>query len=160
VTRKTALWVLAVVAVLVIVFSVFWGPISRVLLLTMEDANHHTATGEGYAFFSGIGSDLTEVLVLGGLIALYRKHNCNVKGCWRIQWREYVDADGTKHLWCRHHHPDKPVLLRDVESFVREHEARKSKGPRDAHATSSTGPASPAAPGPATPSPPGQGSTP
>jgi len=121
-------------AVLVAVFALWWGPIARTLLLTMEDSHHHTATGEGYAFFSGIGSDLTELLVLGGLIALYRKHNCNVKRCWRLQWREYVDADGTKHLWCRHHHPDQPVYFRDVEAFVREHEARKRESLSDSHA--------------------------
>ena len=133
-TRNVALVLLAMLAVLVAVFALWWGPIGRTLLLTMEDSHHHTATGEGYAFFSGIGSDLTELLVLGGLIALYRKHNCNVKGCWRIQWREYVDADGTKHLWCRHHHPDQPVRLRDVEAFVREHEARKREALSDSHA--------------------------
>ena len=140
-TRKVALILLGIVAVLVVVFAVWWGPIGRTLLLTMEDSKHHTATGEGYAFFSGIGSDLTELLVLGGLIALYRKHNCNVKGCWRIQWREYVDADGVKHQWCRHHHPDKPVRRQDVAEFIREHEARKQQAPSDPH-TSSTTPAS------------------
>jgi len=33
-------------------------------------------SGYGYGFFSGIGSDLGEVALIGAIIAVYRKHNC------------------------------------------------------------------------------------
>ena len=33
---------------------------------------------------AGIGSDVGEVAIFGGVIGIYRKHNCHVKGCPRI----------------------------------------------------------------------------
>ena len=58
--------------------------------------------GPWYAFWSGFGSDMTEFLVLGGLYGMWRKHNCHVKGCWRIG-RHAVQ--GTTYIVCRRHHP-------------------------------------------------------
>ena len=82
--------------------------------------------GSWYAFWSGLGSDITEVAILGGMITAYRKVNCNVKGCWRLQWRDYLDADGNPHKWCKKHHPDTPVHKNDHADFLREHELRKA----------------------------------
>ncbi len=59
--------------------------------------------GYGYGFFSGIGSDLGEVAIIGAIIAVYRKHNCHVQGCWRIS-RHAVK--GTPWVVCRKHHPE------------------------------------------------------
>ena len=59
-------------------------------------------SGYGYGFFSGIGSDLGEVVLIGAIIAVYRKHNCHAQGCWRIS-RHVVD--GTPWVVCRKHHP-------------------------------------------------------
>lgn len=44
----------------------------------------HPLTGNGYQFWSGIGSDFSEVTILAGLAGLYYKHNCHVKKCPRI----------------------------------------------------------------------------
>jgi hypothetical protein len=63
----------------------------------------HTGTvnegGPFYGFWSGIGSDIGEVAILGGVISLYRKHSCHTSGCWRIGKHT---VDGTP--WCSRHH--------------------------------------------------------
>ena len=59
-------------------------------------------TSQWYNFWSGFGSDLAEFSILLGLIAVYRKHNCHVKRCWRLQ--HHVVA-GTPYVVCRKHHP-------------------------------------------------------
>jgi hypothetical protein len=58
--------------------------------------------GYGYGFWSGIGSDIGELAILGAIIAAYRKHNCHVRGCWRISRHP---VDGTPWVVCRRHHP-------------------------------------------------------
>jgi hypothetical protein len=66
----------------------------------------HTGTlnepGPYYGFWSGFGSDIGEVVLIGGLVGIYRKHNCHVKGCWRIA---HHPVEGTPWLVCRKHHP-------------------------------------------------------
>lgn len=52
--------------------------------------------GRPYAFWSGAGSDLGYLAIIGGM---WRKHNCHSKGCWRVG-RHHVD--GTP--WCDRHH--------------------------------------------------------
>lgn len=63
----------------------------------------HTGTvnesGTYYGFWSGFGSDLGELAIIGGLIQMYRKHNCHTQGCWRIGKHT---VDGTP--WCSYHH--------------------------------------------------------
>jgi hypothetical protein len=56
-------------------------------------------TGPWYGFWSGFGSDLGEVTLLGAILGIYYRHNCHDKGCWRIG-RHIVD--GTP--WCNKHH--------------------------------------------------------
>lgn len=41
-------------------------------------------SGQGYQFWSGIGSDFSEITILGAVVGLYYKHNCHTKGCPRI----------------------------------------------------------------------------
>ena len=60
------------------------------------------ASGPAYLFWSGFGSDLGELAIVGGLVAMYRRHNCHVRGCWRIGRHP---VEGTPHVVCRHHHP-------------------------------------------------------
>lgn len=55
--------------------------------------------GRWYAFWSGFGSDMSEVALLGALGALFKRHNCHERRCWRIG-RHVVD--GTP--WCDRHH--------------------------------------------------------
>lgn len=61
------------------------------------------AAGFWYLFWSGIGSDLGELAIVGGLIQLARHHTCHVHRCWRV----------AKHpsgifVVCAKHHPDIP----------------------------------------------------
>lgn len=56
-----------------------------------------------YNFWSGFGSDMSEFFIFGSLGALYFKHNCPVKGCWRIA-KHHVES--TPYIVCRTHHPD------------------------------------------------------
>ena len=58
--------------------------------------------GHAYAFWSGIGSDIGELTIIGGMIAIYRKHNCHVRGCWRIG---RLSVKGTPYVVCHRHHP-------------------------------------------------------
>lgn len=57
----------------------------------------------GYQFWSGIGSDIGEVLIFGGLVAFYHRHNCHVHKCWRLSWHPHPEHG---HPVCRKHHPD------------------------------------------------------
>lgn len=59
-------------------------------------------------FWSGFGSDIGEVAILGGMAAFYRKHTCHVDSprfCWR--WGAHQVA-GTPYKTCAKHHPDVP----------------------------------------------------
>jgi len=57
-----------------------------------------------YNFWSGFGSDIGEVAIIGGLITVIRHQNCGVKGCFRFGRHEY-EMNGVKHKLCRTHHP-------------------------------------------------------
>ena len=63
--------------------------------------------GHYYAFWSGFGSDLAELSILGaiatGIYQLVKKYNCHEPGCWRVG--NHPTADGQFHL-CYRHHPD------------------------------------------------------
>lgn len=66
----------------------------------------HTGTvnegGPYYGFFSGFGSDLGEVAIIGAVIGLVHHHNCHVKGCWRPGLHH---VEGTPYVTCKTHHP-------------------------------------------------------
>jgi len=59
-------------------------------------------SGHAYSFWSGIGADLGEATIITGMLALYRKHNCHARGCWRIG---KLGVDGTPYVVCHRHHP-------------------------------------------------------
>jgi hypothetical protein len=62
------------------------------------------ADGRGwYNFWSGIGADIGGVAFIGASIGLYRKHNCHVKGCWRLAKQS---VRGTSWVVCHRHHPE------------------------------------------------------
>ena len=71
----------------------------------------HTGTvnepGPYYGFWSGFGSDIAELGILGAIgTAIYtqvRKYNCHEPGCWRIGTHP---AAGGQFVLCYHHHPD------------------------------------------------------
>lgn len=66
----------------------------------------HPYSGNGYQFWSGIGSDIGEVAIVGGLVTLllafWRHFNCHADRCWRLSWHTHADHG---HPLCRVHHP-------------------------------------------------------
>ena len=87
----------------------------------------HTGTvnesGPYYGFWSGFGSDIGEVAIIGGLIGVARNHNCHVKGCWRWAHHEY-EMDGATYKLCRIHHPATSDRLHGAEKFLEHHHAQ------------------------------------
>jgi hypothetical protein len=63
--------------------------------------------GNGYQFWSGIGSDAGELTLITSIAAVaamfWRHHNCHVQGCWRLSWHPHPDHG---HPVCRIHHPE------------------------------------------------------
>src|SRR5690242_15971518 len=63
--------------------------------------------GPYYGFWSGFGSDLAEISVLGaigtGVYQLVKKFNCHQPGCWRVGNHP---AAGGQFMLCYRHHPD------------------------------------------------------
>jgi hypothetical protein len=71
---------------------------------------HVLGLDPGYwqAFWSGIGADLGEAAIVGGLVANYRKHACHVDSP-RFCWRPGVHpVTGTPYRTCKKHHPTVP----------------------------------------------------
>jgi hypothetical protein len=60
-------------------------------------------SGPFYGFWSGIGSDLGEVTIIGAALSIWWKHECHVKGCHRMGRHPVA---GTPHVVCRRHHPE------------------------------------------------------
>ena len=73
-------------------------------------------SGPWYAFWSGFGSDLGEIAIMGSLLALVRRHNCHVKGCPRLGRHPVA---GTTWTVCRRHHPDGHPSAQDVQDGAR-----------------------------------------
>jgi hypothetical protein len=132
--EKPARWPL----IAVVGLSLFTVAVILTWVLNARDVNHwlgvHTgATNESgpyYGFWSGFGSDLAELGILGAIgTALYqlvKKYNCHEPGCWRVGTHP---AAGGEFLLCYRHHPDyhgsKPthdVIVR----MHREHLARQA----------------------------------
>jgi hypothetical protein len=80
-----------------------WHPLAH--WLGLDDPG-----GRVYLFWSGVGSDLTELAIIGGLISVYRRHTCEVHRCWRLA-RHTTAAD---HNVCRKHHPDDHLTAEQV----------------------------------------------
>jgi len=63
----------------------------------------------GNAFWGGVASDLGEVTLVGGMLAIYRKHNCHQRHCWRFGRHDFTDeATGLTFRLCRKCHPAHP----------------------------------------------------
>jgi hypothetical protein len=66
---------------------------------------HYTGSdnvsGPWYGFWSGFGSDLGELVLLGACWTLIRKHNCHVNGCWRVVTQH--DPEVHAPACARHH---------------------------------------------------------
>lgn len=68
-------------------------------ILTMTGINN--SSGRWYAFWSGFGSDLGELAIIG---VVWRKVNCHSKGCFRIGLHA---VSGTPFVTCAKHHPER-----------------------------------------------------
>ena len=84
-------------------------------------------SGPLYGFWSGFGSDLGEVAIFGGVVQLYRKHNCHAKGCFRIGRHQ---VEGTPYIVCAKHHPGIPDGGATYEQIKEHH--RRATAARDA----------------------------
>jgi hypothetical protein len=84
----------------------WWLPLQHWLAVHTGADNE---PGVYYGFWSGFGSDLGEVTLAGGLAAVYRKHNCHTRWCWRFGHHDFTDqATGLTYRLCRRCHPDHP----------------------------------------------------
>jgi len=73
----------------------------------------HWPTKGGYNFVSGPLADITLITAFTSAFYLWwRKHNCHVNRCWRLQWHPHP-VHG--HPVCKKHHPDGHGVLADVE---------------------------------------------
>jgi hypothetical protein len=59
-------------------------------------------SGPHYGFWSGAGSDIGEITLVGAVIVAAKHANCHDKGCWRIGLHR---VEGTPYKACRKHHP-------------------------------------------------------
>ena len=96
---------------------------------------------DGYNFISG---PLADVTLLGAAYAIFRRHNCHAKRCWRVGRHK---VPGTDYIVCRKHHPHESP---SAEQILAEHDAAKPA----LQATPAPGPPGPAGP-PGTPGSPG-----
>ncbi|MGH7722232.1 MAG: hypothetical protein ACRENL_05275 [Candidatus Dormibacteria bacterium] len=81
------------------------------------------AAGAPYLWWSGMGSDLSEVAIIGAVIGLFTRHNCHVKGCWRLGTRP---VGGTTHVVCSRHHPQPKPSAQKVLDDHREGKVSES----------------------------------
>jgi hypothetical protein len=57
----------------------------------------------GYNFISGPAADITLITAFVSTLFLWwRRHNCHVHHCWRLQWHTHP---GHGHPVCKKHHP-------------------------------------------------------
>jgi hypothetical protein len=65
------------------------------------------ASGGWYLWWSGACADLG---LFAAPFVLWRRHNCEVRGCWRLG--RHATAAG--HRVCRYHHPDGHLKQHEV----------------------------------------------
>ena len=76
----------------------WWHAVQHWLAVHTGSSNE-PGSPPNYNFWSGFGSDLGEVTIVGALLAVYRRHVCHEHRCWRIS-RHVVDGSP----WCNKHH--------------------------------------------------------
>ena len=73
-------------------------------------ALEYPLSGNGYQFWSGIGSDFGELTLVGtavaGLLMVWHSLNCGAPSCYRIGKHHYTDKDGKRHALCHVHDID------------------------------------------------------
>lgn len=66
------------------------------------------ASGEPYLFWSGAGSDISEIAILGGM---WHAFNCHEQGCWRPGHHLTVESNGAHVRRCKKHHQARHNLI-------------------------------------------------
>jgi hypothetical protein len=103
--RLTALFCLVVVAIAAVIAWALHGALVNGWLTDHLGVSNES--GPWYAFWSGFGSDLAELGIIGAVgTAVYqmvKRYNCHEPGCWRVG--THPAADG-QFLLCYRHHPD------------------------------------------------------
>lgn len=79
--------------------------------------------GPWYGFWSGFGSDIGEITLIGAIFAVWRHHKCHSQGCRHLGKHPVV---GTPYKVCRKCHPHVPDAGATMEEI---HEARRKVGP-------------------------------
>lgn len=67
----------------------------------------HPLIGRGYQFWSGAGSDFGEVTLIVGVLAAFRRWNCNERGCFR---HGYPHGDHGRPVCNKHYESHDPKL--------------------------------------------------
>lgn len=80
--RVLQLVALAVVALIVVLLVFNAGFLQHWMAIHLGFIN--AGPDHYYNFWSGFGSDIGEITVLGAIIGLYRAHNCHTPGCWLL----------------------------------------------------------------------------
>jgi hypothetical protein len=114
---RAILSLLALGALTVIGLLVFRYHPTQHWLAFMTGSENTSGAPPNYNFWSGFGSDLGEVTILVGMYAVYKKHNCGVKWCWRFSRHAWTDDKGLTHMLCRRHHPDhsgRPITADEI----------------------------------------------
>jgi hypothetical protein len=122
--RLVVLATVVAVAVVVVVAWVFNG--SAVDRWLAAHAGTDDLSGSWYGFWSGIGSDLAELTLIGavgtGVYHVVKKYNCHEPRCWRVGTHP---AAGGQFILCYRHHPDfhgKRPTHELMEQLHREHQ--------------------------------------
>jgi hypothetical protein len=102
-----------VTAVVFVLLVAFWHWCLHLFFHT-TGAENGGAGSTWYGFWSGFGGAVPDFLILGGLVTLYRHHNCHVKGCPRIG----KSVEGTPYKACHLHHPAHQGAKRNVSLDV------------------------------------------
>lgn len=76
------------------------------LIHLLQETGSQNSASRAYNFWSGFGSDIGEVVIIGGIVQLYRHHVCHVDHCFRLN---RYPVDGTPYKTCRKHHPHVPT---------------------------------------------------
>lgn len=78
------------------------------LLHLLDEYGITNMNNRWYAFWSGSGSDIGEIALLGALVGMYKRHTCHVDSprfCWRPGTHP---VEGTPFRACKRHHPAVP----------------------------------------------------
>jgi hypothetical protein len=111
---------------------VHWWHLLQHWLAVHAGSSNTPGAPPNYNFWSGFGSDLGEVTIVGGMIAIYRKHSCHTRWCWRFGHHAFTDeATGITYRLCRRCHPAHPGghLTRGRIAFI--HAKNSSAGEED-----------------------------